>query len=382
MKILFTGDVNFRGQVNLTYERSKEILSQVQPFIDRADYVVPNLECPLADEGQYAPIKKSGPNLICAPENICFLKAMQADAVTLANNHIGDFGDGALRDTLRLLDAKTIAHAGAGENLDEAYGAFYLEKDGMRVAVLSVCEHEFGLATANRPGSAAYDPRRLLARIREEKAGGSCVIVVFHGGNEFNPLPSPDTVERYRLICDMGADAVIAGHTHCPQGYELYQGKPIIYSMGNFFFKSSTPRDEHNSWHYGYMTMLDISENRLSVEVIPCRFDVNATQVTVFDGEARTAMLGYIEKLSGIIADEQALKSHFMGWAWNHPWCPVLPKDAREPAECNVSGNYNLIRCEAHLSQLTALLEMLHFEKVDEAERMSREIHELERMPV
>lgn len=382
MKILFMGDVNFRGITGLTAEGAADMLSEVQPFIEQADYVVPNLECPLADEGKYAPIKKSGPNLICAAENICFLKAMQADAVTLANNHIGDYGEGALRDTLKMLDAHGIAHAGAGENLEEAYRAIYLEKDGVKAAILSVCEHEFGLAKADRPGSAAFDIRRLLARIREEKALNRSVIVVFHGGNEFNPLPSPDTVERYRLICDLGADAVIAGHTHCPQGYEMYQGKPIIYSMGNFLFKSSTPRDAHNSWYYSYMTLLDMGQGGLSVQVIPCRFDADVTRITVFSGEARTAMLDYIERLSAIIQDEAALKGYFGGWAWNHLWCPALPQDRHDLSCYNASGNYNLVRCEAHLSQLVRGMEIFFAEETDEAERMSEEIHKLERMPV
>ena len=79
------------------------------------------------------------------------------------------------------------------------------------------------MATENAYGSAGYNPKMLLKQIREEKAEPDYVIVVFHGGNEFSPLPSPDTVDRYRFICDMGADAVIGGHTHCPQGYEIYE---------------------------------------------------------------------------------------------------------------------------------------------------------------
>lgn len=69
----------------------------MQPYIDTVDFVIPNLECPLADKEKYTPIKKAGPNLICNPENITFLKAMNTYAVTLANNHTGDYGDGAIK---------------------------------------------------------------------------------------------------------------------------------------------------------------------------------------------------------------------------------------------------------------------------------------------
>ena len=68
-----------------------------------------------------------------------------------------------------------------------------------------------------------------MKQIKYEKDVSDYVIVVFHGGNEFNPLPSPDTVDRYRFVCDMGADTVIGGHTHCPQGYEIYEGKDYSF---------------------------------------------------------------------------------------------------------------------------------------------------------
>ncbi|MBR3961546.1 MAG: CapA family protein, partial [Clostridia bacterium] len=136
MKILFTGDVNFRGIDEITYENSKEIISELLPYISSADYRIPNLETPLANKNKYKPIKKSGPNLICAPENIAFLKAFDADGVTLANNHIGDFGEEAVKDTLNLLEQNDIAYAGAGANIDEAYCAMRFEKSGIRVAVI------------------------------------------------------------------------------------------------------------------------------------------------------------------------------------------------------------------------------------------------------
>ncbi len=72
MKIIFTGDINFRGHTNLNYEKSLEIISEIKPYFDKADFVIPNLECPLADIKKCSPIKKAGPNLICSPNNISF----------------------------------------------------------------------------------------------------------------------------------------------------------------------------------------------------------------------------------------------------------------------------------------------------------------------
>ncbi len=194
--------------------------------------------------------------MICPESGISFLKAMNTYAVTLANNHIGDYGEGALNNTLKLLTENNIKYAGAGADVSEAYSAVKIFNDGITVSVLSVCENEFGIAEENKAGSAGYNPRLLMNKIKAEKETSDFVIVVFHGGNEFNPLPSPDTKDRYEFICDMGADAVIAGHTHCPQGYETYNGKPIIYSMGNFLFGNSNRTDHRDSWYYGYFTIL------------------------------------------------------------------------------------------------------------------------------
>lgn len=408
MKLLFTGDVNFRGKGKLTWEESKQILTEVQPWLDLADFRIPNLETPLADKEKHNPIKKSGPNLISAPENIVFLQALGADAVTLANNHIGDYGEGAAADTVALLDQKGMLHAGAGKNIETAYKAFRLEKEDISVSVLSVCENEFGMAEENAWGSAGYDPRRLFSCIRQEKEKSDCVIVVFHGGNEFNPLPSPDTMERYRLICDMGADAVIAGHTHCPQGYEIYDGKPIVYSMGNFLFQSSSPKVPGDSWHYGYMTMLTlgnsvraelegenivrentVQENTagITLQVIPYKFNPKATTITVFVGEEKNQMMEYLDKLSKIMQNPGELSSYFMGWAWNHKWCPILPPTfldfaANTPDWYHPSGSYNLAKCEAHYSQLKEVMRIFHAEQEEEAKVWAEKITELQKMPV
>lgn len=103
MKLLFTGDINFRGKGIITIDESKEILKEVQPYIESVDFVVPNLECPLADKEKYEPIKKAGPHHIYASENVNFLRALNAYAVTIANNHIGDYGEGAIKETLETM---------------------------------------------------------------------------------------------------------------------------------------------------------------------------------------------------------------------------------------------------------------------------------------
>ena len=376
MKLLFLGDVNFRGHENLKYEESKDILSEVQPYLDRVNFRIANLETPLADKNKYKPIKKSGPNHIYNSENVVFLKALNADAVTLANNHIGDFGEGAVKDTLDLLDKNNILYSGAGENIEKAYEAFCIKKEGKTVAVISVCENEFGTSSENKYGTAGYNPRRLLNQIKKEKSASDYVIVVFHGGNEFNPLPSTAVTDRYRMICDMGADAVIATHTHCPQGYEIYNDKPIVYSMGNFLFKSSCERHENDTWYYGYMSELTIDE-KISLEVIPYKFNKEATKITVFKNNQRENVMNYLKMLCDIIQNPKELSLYFKGWCMLHKWCPVLPDDYENLDGYNSSGNFNIVSCEAHCDQLRELLRLLDNDETEISEKYSEKIKKL-----
>lgn len=382
MKLLFTGDINFRGLENLDYNKSVAILNDIIPYTESADFVIPNLECPLGDEKDYTAIKKAGPNLICSQSGISFLKAMNTYAVTLANNHIGDYGDKALKNTLKILDESNMKYTGVGENIAEAYSAIRISKDEIKISVLSVCENEFGIAEENKAGSAGYNPRILMNKIKDEKNVSDFVIVVFHGGNEFNPLPSPDTTDRYRFICDMGADAVIGGHTHCPQGYEIYNGKPIVYSMGNFLFRSSQKIENNDSWYYGYFTILDITKLNISIEIIPYKFDVSGTKITVFTENEKKKMNQYINNLSEIIQNLYKLKQYFKGWSLNHLWIPQLPESIHDLTDYNVSGNYDLLKCEAHLSQAKQIFEILFNDEVDDIKIWQKKISELKKMPI
>ncbi|MBQ7982695.1 MAG: CapA family protein [Clostridia bacterium] len=382
MKLIFTGDLNFRGHENLTEAGCTDILSGVLPYVGDADFRIVNLETPLADAHLHTPIYKSGPNLISAPENVVFLNTFGADAVTLANNHTGDYGESAVLQTMEVLRTNGIRFCGAGVNIADAYNACRLEKDGVTVSLISVCENEFGMATETAAGSAGYQPRLLLRKIREEKQVSDAVIVVFHGGNEHNPLPSPDTQERYRLICDMGADAVIAGHTHCPQGYEMFDGKPIVYSMGNFLFKSSTERSSDDPWHYGYMTALDIGERCIDLHLIPYRFSIGADKIHVFAGEDREKMLAYIDRLSGTIANPTELENYFRGWSYLHKWIPQAPRDYSDMHDYFSAGHYNLICCESHYSQAKKVLELCFLDRMEDAAVWAEKVQEQAKMPV
>ncbi len=378
LDLIIGGDINFRGQSGMNRKLGEGILSELLPSLESVQLRIANLESPLADLAKHAPIAKSGPNHMYAPENVAFLDAMRLDLAILANNHIGDYGDGALLETVEHLDAHKIAHIGAGRSLAEAYAPYIVERDGLRLGILATCENEFGVATETTPGSAGYEPRRLYRKLRELRGRVDFLIVIFHGGNEFCPIPSPETVERYRMLCDFGADSVVAMHTHCPQGWEIYDGKPIIYSLGNLLFRSGSPRDASDSWHYGYLARLTLERGKpVRFEPIPYRFTPEADKIHVFEGEERAKMLAYLDKISQIISDPEELANCFKGWARLHKWyAPPPSSDSEKPY-----GAYNIVRCESHYAQMLTNYRMLLDGETALGDEYAAKIRELSVMP-
>lgn len=362
MEIIFCGDASFKLQHDADEERSGDILSDILPLLRSADFRVVNLECPLAPKELDAPIRKAGPNITGRPENVGFLRAAGFDLAVMANNHAMDFGADAMRYTGALLDNNKIAHIGAGENLMEAYRAHRFEKDGVSVSVISVCEHEFGLAGEDTPGTAAYDEYLLAGAIKNARADSDYVTVVFHGGCEHAPIPSPQCQSRYRSIIMQGADAVVAMHTHCPQGIEICHGKPIFYSLGNFIFKHEP--DVPPGWFTGYMVSLRFGAE-IGYEIHPYRFDPDGSKIELLRGKERGDMLDYIDRLSAIIADRRELSDYFDGWCvqksgaeWANGAVKAEYADISSQPE-NFAGYVDAFTCEAHHDLITSSLRML-----------------------
>ena len=380
LKILFTGDVCFKVQHEMDENMAQSVLAECLPVFESADLRVMNLETPLAPEGMGEPIPKAGPNIIGRPQNLGFLKAAGCDCAALANNHTRDFGHEPLMNTIKLLDEAGIAHPGAGRDITEAYKAWRVVKNGVRLSIISVCENEFGIAERSLSGTAGYNLNRLAGQIREERLASDKVIVFCHGGNEYNPLPSPGCRDRYRLMTRLGADAVIAGHTHCPQGFEYYEGKPIVYSMGNFLFKyaGSMPK----CWYYGYMTMMTIDDGGIKVEPIPYTFDEDGTKITLFSGEKLDTMLGYLKKLSAIIPDDDLMDNYYDGWCWiqrNFLKDLSVKDEYFDPdnGPVNCKALYNRLICEAHCELVGNMTKLIFYGKLRHAESWAAELEKL-----
>ncbi len=383
ISILFCGDICFMKTPDVDAEKSKEIISELKPVFDSADMLVMNLETPIADEGIGAPIYKCGPNIIGRQKNLGFLTESGCDLAVLANNHTKDFGEEALVSTFKELDKIGMPYVGAGMDVEEAYKAWRGEVGGKKISIIAVCENEFGNADFHVSGTAGYDLERLGDKIAEEKVISDYVIVSFHGGCEHNPLPSPHTVERYRLLITLGADAVIGGHPHCIQGIETYKNKPIVYSVGNFYFTGKGMwKPTQTCSNYGLIANVKISDNGVAVETIPVYTNEEGTKITLLEGDEKKRLLDYIDKISEPIKDREKLVHMFKGWcmsrgfdyAKGNAFLDEYFEADKQPAP--VAKIQNLYDCEAHNELIRTTMTILYEGEFAKAKEWEKELQD------
>ena len=381
MKILFAADMSFNYFDGFPgSEKASLAMAEAAELFRKADYSILNLENIFGNKEKGEPILKSGPNLISEDCFWEYIYALDPDIVGLANNHTKDYGEEPMFHTIRMLSDRGYTCIGAGRNLKEAYQPAKVSKDGVQAAVIAVCENEFGGATVSRSGTAGYRLGMVSAAIRKAREEGYWPIIYFHGGNEKNPFPSPGKVELYRHFIDMGAEAVIAMHTHCPQGYEFYQDKPIVYSMGNFFFP--TYKQQVKSWFYGYMSELELTEDGVGLEIHPYKFDFD--QLTVLKGEEKNKFFEYMRCLCEPISNPGELQNLFDSWCLTQGYAEILTRYKAElfadGHACEVKGLKNLFCCEAHNELMKNTFEMLFESRVEEARPGMERIYRLQNM--
>lgn len=234
------GDLNFADGLG-----AKILANPIYPWanvnevLEQATVLVGNLEAPLSNRGSV--YTKKTWLLRADPRTVQALTAAGFQVVTLANNHMMDYGPLGLQDTLTALDQAGIAHAGAGMNLENARSAaLYTTPDGLKFAFLAYSltfPQEFW-AGASRPGTAYGNPAVFLAAIKKAKTAADFVVVSFHWSEELLNYPKDYQKSYARQCIDAGASVVLGHHPHVLQGLEVYHDGLIAYSLGNFAFGS------------------------------------------------------------------------------------------------------------------------------------------------
>lgn len=305
IKLLIAGDFCPKDRVAEFIDKGnyESVLGEIKEYISQADYSIVNLEAPVV-ETSAKPIEKCGPNLKCTRKAIDALKWAGFNMVTLANNHFYDYGDNGVKDTLDACREEGITTVGGGMNLHEASQTSYVNINNVRLAIINCCEHEFSIATEKTAGSNPLNPIRQYYAIQEAKKNADKVIVIVHGGHEYYQLPSPRMQETYRFFVNAGADFVVNHHQHCYSGYEIYNGKPIFYGLGNFCFDWDGKRN--STWNEGYMVQISIDKDSFGFELIP--YIQGNDKVGIEIVQDKNKFLTSISKLNAIISDSVKLE--------------------------------------------------------------------------
>jgi poly-gamma-glutamate capsule biosynthesis protein CapA/YwtB (metallophosphatase superfamily) len=245
----------------------ESIYGDLLPILRRADLRIVNCECALASAS--AAVWKSGAVFKGEPSHVKGLTAVPFDVACLANNHVLDYGVAGLRETLRVLSRARVRTVGAGLTDAEALAPLSLRVNGQAIHIVNISEGEDLTATDGGPGVFGWDITLAAAQARALKKLGGVVIVIAHCGLEYVPFPPPYVVSAFRALIEAGADCVIGHHPHVPQGIEWWQGRPIIYSLGNFVFYQPTPLFHRK---IGFCVSLQCEGRRIAaVELHPYR---------------------------------------------------------------------------------------------------------------
>ncbi len=263
LRLNFVGDVMLARRYEPLIDSLgvEAIFREIKPYLgDVAEITGANLECPLTDRGTPHPTK---PIVFRGrPANGQGLKFAGIDVVSLANNHIIDYGLEGLRQTQAVLDTLGIVYSGAGGDAYEAYQPVFLVKAGTALGFLAYSDRTgqydnyqpYLNAGENKPGFAELDTFRVFQALQRARRVADFLVVELHSGEEYQPEPAdedwfkPNAVQpaasqialRHRIV-DQGAELVVCHHPHILQGFEVYQGKLIAHSLGNFAFDQEYP---------------------------------------------------------------------------------------------------------------------------------------------
>ena len=277
-------------------------------IMNRADYTCVNNEFTYSTRG--SALDGKAWTFRAHPDRVKYLKEMGVDLALLANNHVYDYGKDAMLDTLDTLTNADIKYFGAGANLEEAMKPVYVELGGKKVAFVAASRAEKNKmtpqATEEEPGILrCYDPTLFIEVIKEARANADFVVACVHWGTERSTVLEDAQLETARQYIDAGADMIIGSHSHCLQGMEYYNGKPIVYSLGNYWF------DEYyedtmlvNVRIYG-----DINGSNVELSVVPGMQDDGKTVIFTDDSE-KERVYQHLEDISvNIEIDEKGVVS-------------------------------------------------------------------------
>lgn len=298
-EITIGGDLCFAedGFVLDYYDTVNDLEKCISPsllkIMNDSDIFYINHEYCISDRG--APLHGKYYTFRAKPERMELLKEMGTDIVALANNHVYDYGKDALMDTTDLLTKNRIPYVGGGKNIEEAKQPIYFIVNGIKIGFVGASNAEklryTPQATEDSPGILrAYDTTEYNQVIKNASKNCDYLIAYIHWGTEDSNYLNSLQQSMGREFLNSGADIVVGGHPHVLQGMEYVDGKPIVYSLGDFWFNSETK--------YTGLLQLQVTLDGLKqMSFVPC-LQTNLTTQYLDTTEKQEKLYDFLEKLS------------------------------------------------------------------------------------
>lgn len=358
MKILITGDL----VINQSYDASDKIDQSIIDLFAKSDCNIVNLEAPVTDSE--SKILKTGPHLKSDKKHtLSVLKILNISIATLANNHIRDYDDEGVLDTIDFCKENDIKAIGAGKNLIEASQITILQTSEGNIALVNIAENEWSSADENTAGANGMNLIKDIKEIQQAKKDNDFVFVIVHGGHEYYNLPSPRMQEQYRFYAEQGADLVVGHHTHCINGYEVHNGTPIYYSLGNFLFTKSNLQED---WYTGLVLEINICNSKLNTVLHPVRQKKEDFSILLLQNVEKATVLQRVETYRKIVENKEMLLEEWQKFSsskyslYLNYWSPLSFIKSKylsgilRRSKINLTNKkamallLNLMRCEAH----------------------------------
>lgn len=372
-KIFIMGDICPDNDYREIFNKGEiAICDKIRDLIAQSEIAIANLECP-ATVGTKS-ITKCGPSLKATPKDIDLLKKYGFEILTLANNHILDYGTQGVLETLDKCNQVGIRTVGAGRNIEEAAKPLIINACDKRIGLISFAEKEFNLADEKAPGANHFDVYQSFKDITQLKTLVDHIIIFYHGGIEYYPYPSPLLQKKCRKMVEAGADLVLCQHSHCIGTYENYESGTIVYGQGNSIFGY---REGDESWNQGFIISVDIETFKVEFLLI------NATPKGIILAEKIESDKRFekMEKQSQYLQDSAWIRNSWRDFVNSKKtmyYSLLFGKNFIFNKLNKIFGNklidffygrktqmitMNLIRCEAHNEFITTMLEDKIYEK-------------------
>lgn len=314
MKILIAGDiVPINSNENIFQkEIAKDCFLGFEALFNEADLFIANLECPLTSANQKA--LKSGSSIKAKPDAINGIENLNINLLSIANNHIGDYGDKGVSDTIGQLNKFKLNFLGAGENPIKARQPYVYTAQGKTVGVLSYADYEFGMVNEYQSGANPFDAINVFEDITSIKTKVDYVIVLLHDGKEYYHYPSPQLQKIGKYLIDLGADIVVCQHSHVVGAVENYKSGTIVYGQGNFLFDYRNNRKKN--WSQGFFISINLKDDT-NIEFIP--FKQNYPGISKLSKEEETVFFNDFKERQEKVKDKDFI---------NKSWAEFITKQS------------------------------------------------------